>query len=159
MNAFSFITIVESYGGSPARWPFAARSSAMSFSAVHPTAKLIHDKACALDAALDTVMAPLASESLRARILKAVRESHIGHTVPQIVKAANDRLPYRAIAATLLVSGLLGFMGAGLPQMDVNMAYAAPLDANVEVNSIDEHVSYAWIGDSIGPNTREHSGQ
>ncbi len=146
MNAFGFIKTVESYGGSPARWPEQTRKPALEFAATHPTAKLIHDKARALDAALDTVIAPLASESLSARIMKAVRDTQI----TQIVKIANDRLPYRAMAATLLISGFLGFMGAGLPQMGTSTAYAAPLDTNIEINSIDEHISYAWIEDSIG---------
>ena len=145
MNAFGFVQIVESYGGSAVRWPQSSRQSALDFAASHPTAQQIRESAVKLDAALDTVIAPPASDVLRARILKALRET----PAAQVIKAANDRLPYRAIAATLVVSGFLGFFGGGIPQLSTPAAYAETLDTNMEVNSFDEQVSYAWIEDTL----------
>lgn len=135
MNALRFVQIVESYGANSARWPADEREAALEFASRHPTGQMLMDEASQLDELLSTVMPPTPSELLRARILKKAGES-----APEY-KPANDRLPFRALAATLLVSACIGFLSRGFilpssnPQGDIEIA----------TNSLELETDYAWL--------------
>lgn len=143
MDAFRFVQIVESYGADSARWPLAEREAATRFVANHPAAQEICAQSGVIDSLLDTVVSPPPSEFLRARILKAAATN-----MPAALRAANDRVPFRAIAATLLVGGLVGFLGGGLGPASV--ATAAPvIETEIALNSFETETTLAWLEESF----------
>lgn len=72
MDAERFEQLAEAYGGDLNRWPEAERDAAQAFAEVngHAPARVLAE-ARRLDAALDAVPAPAASDLLRARIISA----------------------------------------------------------------------------------------
>jgi hypothetical protein len=131
MNTLRFIEIVQSYGGASDKWPAAEREAAGAFAARHEDARALLAEARALDARLNLAIAPVPSADLRARII----------TRAEPCAPANDALPYRAIAATLLAGVFLGLMGG---QFNQNVE-TAPENFSDLMASAEFSADYSWV--------------
>lgn len=134
MNALRFIEILQSYGANSARWPATEREAMHAFAAKFDDAQTLLSEQARLDAMLDTAVAPPPSAFLRARIL--------GKAKP-VFGAANDRLPYRAIAAMLLV-GI--FTGIAAGQFMPAQMQTEATDIYVQSEYITD---YDWLGETF----------
>ena len=69
MTEQRFRSLVEAYGGDPARWPVDEREAALGLLETSATARAAVDEARALDAVLGKVSAPLVPSELTSRLL------------------------------------------------------------------------------------------
>lgn len=138
MNTLRFIEILQSYGASPARWPVSEREAMNAFAGKFSDAQTLLNEQAQLDAVLDLHIAPAPSEFLRARILGAAAKS------AAIPKAANDRLPWRSVAAMLMI-GIFTGLAAG------QFASPAQTDTGAAEMLADNSYSddYDWLGDTF----------
>ena len=138
MNALRFIEILQSYGSHPARWPDDERAAMQDFADKFDDAQALLDEQALLDAALDTQTAPAPSEFLRARIMA-------GAAVPNAApKAANDRMPWRSVAAMLLVGIFTGVAAGQYTAGAEDMTGPADMLAESSYEA-----DYDWLGETF----------
>ncbi len=145
MNTLRFIEILQSYGANPDRWPASEQAEMGVFAAKFDDARTLLAEQAAIDTALDTQAAPPPSEFLRARIMSGA--APLQTSAP---KPANDRLPYRAIAAMLLVGIFTGVAAAQFSPP----ASTADMLAQADYTDIDADY-YDWLGDSAAAPGRQ----
>ncbi len=133
MNTLRFIEIIQSYGGAQGKWPAEEREAALAFAASHEDARALLTEAQALDSQLNLAIAPDPSAALRGQILARAKP----------MAAANDALPYRAIAATLLAGVFLGLISGQFNQSAESASESfSDLMASAE---FDSQSDYSWI--------------
>ena len=144
MNTLRFIEILQSYGAAPARWPADERAAMQAFADKFEDARTLLAEQAALDAALNTQIAPAPSEFLRARILASAGKSA---GAPQAApKAANDRLPWKSVAAMLMVGIFTGLAAGQVTPADETQGAAEMIAQN------DVYADYDWLGETFDLN-------
>jgi len=144
MNTLRFIEILQSYGAAPARWPADERAAMQAFADKFEDARTLLTEQAALDAALDTQTAPAPSEFLRARILASADKSAASPAV--VLSAANDRLPWKSVAAMLMVGIFTGLVAGDFTPADETQGAAEMIAEN------DVYADYDWLGETFDLN-------
>lgn len=126
MTLERFAALVDAHGADPRRWPEAERPDALRLIAARPDeAEAILAPARALDAALETVRAPVPDiDAFTARLMPRI--------APRIPEWAS-----LAAAASLAVGLGLGWMGAGLQTEDPAARAYEIAFASLEVDEAD----------------------
>jgi anti-sigma factor RsiW len=118
MSLARFETLLEAYGGQPARWPAAERAAAEALLASNPTARALHARAAELDALLDKLSAPQPSPALRARILaqapRPARPRLLSRLAQAMLPAGPVPYGWRPAGAALAAALVLGMLTGGL---------------------------------------------
>ena len=157
MTPERFSTLVEAYGGDPARWPAAERASARDYLARTPAARAEIEAALRLDALLDRLAVPASQPDVAALVAVATRARQEPPQAPaqraaQVVALASRRAPIgparRPImawvrAGALAAAGIAGFIvGVNVPATTADTTNASVLEAYDEAQAQVEDASW-----------------
>ena len=138
MTSLRFIQLLESYGAQPNHWPSEERAAALAFAEKFEDAKTLLSETQALDVALNASIPPAPSDLLRARVLKRAQTQA---TAPQAARVSRSTLlPFRAIAATLLVGVFVG----------ISSGYLSPQNSE-DTQTLYAEQSYDWLDEVFTP--------
>ena len=154
MTQDEFIILVDTYGANTQRWPEDSRSEALAFVENHADiANPLLLEAKKLDEALDAVKITPGTDMLKARILQAVNELPSNQPA-QAATQPTSGLKYRAVAAMMAISFVLGFAGANILQSentDTNGTFMVDNEWEELAGEYGMSDVYEWVGQDALP--------
>jgi len=112
MTRDEFAQLIELYGADENRWPDNRRSDAQSFAKEHSAdARQLLDDARNIDEALERARLEPGTDILKARIMNSLGQQD---DRPAPVQQAARGFGYKAIAAMMAISFMMGFAGSNL---------------------------------------------
>jgi hypothetical protein len=157
-------TLLDAYGGDPARWPDAERADALALIAASAAARRLHDEARRLDAVLDVLPVATPSPELEERIVAAARaassppgaavSSGRVHRIDEARRRSDARpgrrLPLLAAAVPLAAAAALAlWLAAGRTPQAPPVQHAAPRQEVVEEVRIADLGVYETPSDAL----------
>ncbi len=149
MTQDEFTVLMDTYGANRERWPVSSKPGALAFIKDQPAiADPLLLEARKLDEALDAARITPGTDMLKARILNEV--SQLPSNQPASTQPANSNpgMKYRAVAAMMAISFVLGFAGANYMQPNNSSASEAVMVDNEWEEFADEYGMgdvYEWV--------------